>query len=280
MRCPECATYTWRNAASCQNCGASLGGPAPLLEPLPSTVAALAPRIAGRVAPGTAVGGCSLALFLIVAAVLSATVDYGTSTSGWDPVTDGEPAADFAGVADSSTRATGPAGSESYTTGGPSSVASDAEVLSDLPAPVLQGATANSTAAPGIDSTNETVTYEAANLVDGAGDTAWRAEGDATGVTITLRLAERARIRAVGLLPGYAKVDSFDGTDRWIQNRRPTEVEWMFDDGTTVRQYLRSTPSMQEVDVDAASETVRMTIVGVSGPTERDFTAISEVAVR
>lgn len=122
--------------------------------------------------------------------------------------------------------------------------------------------------------------YDAANLIDGFDDTAWRVTGDGTGVTITISLSTLSRITSVGLLPGYAKVDPFDGTDRWPQNRRPTAVEWVFDDGTTVRQDLIDAPTMQEVVVSARSSTIVVRILGVTAPTTRDFTAISELLVR
>jgi hypothetical protein len=86
-------------------------------------------------------------------------------------------------------------------------------------------------------------------------------------------------VLSVGILPGYAKVDPCDGVDRFAQNRRPTTVTWTFDDGSTVTQQLVDTPEMQWIAVDATSSQVALHIDGVTADPERDFTAVSEVAV-
>ncbi|HEY8526728.1 MAG TPA: protein kinase [Acidimicrobiales bacterium] len=123
-------------------------------------------------------------------------------------------------------------------------------------------------------------TYGPANVVDGARDTGWSVEGDATGETLTLTLDGERRVRSVGLLPGYAKVDACTGVDRFPENRRPTAVTWRFDDGTAVTQTLADTPELQAIEVDATTSTVEMTIDGVTGDPRRDFTVVSEVTVR
>jgi hypothetical protein len=84
----------------------------------------------------------------------------------------------------------------------------------------------------------------------------------------------------VGLAPGYDKVDPCDGTDRWSQNRRPTRVTWIFDDGTTAAQTLNDDRQMQTIEVDTTTQSVQLRIDGVTPDPERDFTAISAVTVR
>ncbi len=123
-------------------------------------------------------------------------------------------------------------------------------------------------------------TFGAANLFDGVVDTAWRMAGDATGEELTITLDGSHDIREVGLVPGYAKVDTCDGSDRFPQNRRVLKVTWLFDDGTTVSQDLRDASEMQSVGVTATSSTIRMRIEAVTEPGGRDFTAVSELGVR
>jgi hypothetical protein len=141
-------------------------------------------------------------------------------------------------------------------------------------------ANAPSTAAAGVDACQGPTTYDAGHLIDGASDTAWRMDGDATGQTITLSLGAERRVLRVGLAPGYNKVDPCDGADRWVQNRRPSSVTWLFDDGTQATQALADTREMQMVAVDARTTTIRLRIDSVTSNPERDFTAVSEVAVQ
>jgi hypothetical protein len=100
-------------------------------------------------------------------------------------------------------------------------------------------------------------------------------------VTLTIDLRATSRIVAVGLLPGFAKVDPCDGVDRWPQNRRPVTVEWAFDGGARVTQNLRDVAEMQELSVKRRARSVQLTIKAVTAPyLDRDFTAISEIRVR
>jgi hypothetical protein len=139
---------------------------------------------------------------------------------------------------------------------------------------------APSTAPGGNDACQNPTSYDASNLTDRAEGTAWRMPGDATGQTLTLDLGAEHRVLRVGLLPGYDKVDGCDGTDRWAQNRRPTTVTWLFDDGTQAHQTLHDTRDMQTLAVDATTTTIGLRIDGTTAAPERDFTAISEVSVQ
>jgi hypothetical protein len=145
--------------------------------------------------------------------------------------------------------------------------------------PRIASVDTTSTAPAGFDSHNVPVTYDATNLVDRREDTAWRAVGDGTGQQVTIRLAGVSKVHRVGLLPGYAKRDPYDGTDRWPQNRRPVAVRWTFDDGTSVVQRLADRPVMQTIAVGTATTTVTMTLLAVTAPGDRDFTAVSEITV-
>ena len=135
-------------------------------------------------------------------------------------------------------------------------------------------------AAPdGVDACGAAIDYGAANLTDSTADTAWRMPGDATGLALTFHLDGPRRVRSLGVLPGYAKVDPCDGVDRWPENRRPVTVTWIFDDGSSVSQPLGDEPTTQWAAADVTTSTVTLRIDGVTADPVRDFTAISEVAI-
>ena len=137
-----------------------------------------------------------------------------------------------------------------------------------------------STSEPTVDGCGEALSFGAGHLTDRADDTTWRMDGDGTGRTLTLALEGTRRVLSVGLVPGFDQVDRCDGTDRFAQNRHITEVSWEFDDGHRVTQRLIDVATMQRVEVDATTRTIVLHIEGVSADPERDFTAISELAVR
>jgi hypothetical protein len=140
--------------------------------------------------------------------------------------------------------------------------------------------TVPATAADSTDGCGAAVGFDAARLDDHQPGTAWRMDGDGSGQSLTLPLGGSHHVVSVGLIPGYAQVDACDGTDRFAQNRRITQVTWQFDDGTTVVQPLSAVAEMQMVAVNAQASTVTLHIDGVTADPERDFTAISELNVR
>ena len=140
---------------------------------------------------------------------------------------------------------------------------------------------------PGRDLKNRPVTYPPANMLDDDTTTAYRMPGDASGSTITFTLPEKSVISEVGLINGYAKKDRAGKrtVDWYAKNRKILEVEWLFDDGSSVVQNLRTEPVLQTIVVDDVStRTIRMRIVEVSAPGKpplrKDVTAISDVLLR
>jgi hypothetical protein len=135
------------------------------------------------------------------------------------------------------------------------------------------------TAGPGKDADGNPVSYRAANMLDGVPETCWRMAGDGTGADIVVTLPAETRLRSVGMINGYAKQTA--DRDWYHGNRRVEQVEWVFDDGTTVPQTLGDTASVQSVDVDVTTTTITLRLVAVSapgtGPSRRDFTAISDL---
>ena len=156
------------------------------------------------------------------------------------------------------------------------------------PDDVARSATAKvpATAPPNEDVDGNMVRYEGRNMLDGVPETTWRMEGDGTGETITFDLAEPTTISEVGMINGYAKTASDGGRElNWYTgNRRVLEVEWVFDDGTTVSQDFANTRNLQTVKVDdVTTSSVQVRLVSVSkpgsGPAARNNTAISEVSL-
>lgn len=151
-------------------------------------------------------------------------------------------------------------------------------------APTLASASASCTAPPGQDAAGVTTAYGPSMAVDGLTDTAWRCDGDGVGETFEIRLEEQATISLIGIVPGYAKTDRVDGSDRYAQNRRLSSVRIEFDDGTTITQVLDPDPTArgsQDISVPAVATTrVLITILGSApGVTVGDLAPLDKIAI-
>ncbi len=147
-------------------------------------------------------------------------------------------------------------------------------------------ATVPATAEPNQDVDGNLVRYEARNMLDGVPETTWRMPGDGTGETLTFDFDSPVTLTSVGMVNGYAKTAREGGTtlDWYAGNRRVLAVEWLFDDGTLVRQDLEETRTLQSIDVDpVTTESVQVRLVTVTppgrGPSARNYTAVSEVSL-
>jgi hypothetical protein len=140
--------------------------------------------------------------------------------------------------------------------------------------------TASCQAPPGVDSVGNTITYEPELVLDATPETAWRCPGSAVRQTLTFDFGHEVTVTSVGLVPGYAKVDPADGTDRFAENRTVTSVVWRFSGGRSVRQDIR-TPEPTMLSVDVPGVTARYVVLEIAGTGNdgaiRDFTAISDV---
>ena len=136
---------------------------------------------------------------------------------------------------------------------------------------------ASATAGPSVDGAGQTVTFEAANVVDGRPDTAGRVDGDGAGQTLTFRFDQTVHLHAIGLLPGYAKIDPVSGTNRFSQNRRVTTATYHLDGSPPVAVRFTDAPDLQWIEVDAETTAVVVEITGTTEAAERDYTAVSEV---
>ena len=138
---------------------------------------------------------------------------------------------------------------------------------------------ATATAPNGTDARGMVVSYAATNLVDGDPSTAWRVPGAGQGVVLTLRFAEPVIVTRIGLIPGYAKVDPTDGTNRFFQNRRVHRVRYGAVGVSREASFLDQ-PELQSVEVVSKPSTeVTVEILESTAPGNRDFTAVSEIEV-
>jgi hypothetical protein len=161
-------------------------------------------------------------------------------------------------------------------------------LLSDAPATVV-GATASCTSGPGTDSAGNRFTYEARNAVDGLPETAWRCDHDGVGASLLVTFAQPAVISWLGIVPGFAKTDPYDGTDRYVQGRKVSAARFLFDDGTYVETGfdVSSTSRAMQVVRFPATRTGHVQLVVLASvpgtPTNgfapTDKIAISELAV-
>jgi hypothetical protein len=146
----------------------------------------------------------------------------------------------------------------------------------------IAGATASCQAGDAFDAGGNKVSYQPGNVFDQDMSTAWRCGGDGHGEKLTLTLAKAMPIGEVGMVPGYAKTDPYDGTDRYAQNDRITKVRWTFDDGRSFVQHLDGSAHnrrMQTMRVPVTTtRTITMTILdSTRGPL--NTVAVSEVRI-
>jgi hypothetical protein len=148
-------------------------------------------------------------------------------------------------------------------------------------------ATVPATAQSSTDLDGNVVGYEPRNMLDGVPTTCWRMPGDGSGDTITVELSKATRLTSVGLINGYAKTDtdaSGNPLDWYAGNRRILSVEWAFDDGSVVTQDLTESRRLQRMKIEpATTSSVELRLLTVTapgeGPSRRDYTAISELAL-
>lgn len=147
-----------------------------------------------------------------------------------------------------------------------------------------------SCAGRGLDASGATITYSPADAVDGDTSTAWRCDGNGLGQTWQATYASPVTITSVGLVPGYAKVDPYDGTDRFRQSNRIVEATWTFDGNVVATQLFDTDPSsgrtMQSEPVGSIrTSTVTLRVittvpgqtVGGHGPVDK--TGTSEISI-
>lgn len=132
-------------------------------------------------------------------------------------------------------------------------------------------------------------TYGPEKTIDNLPDTAWRCDGDGVGQRLEISFQNKVTLTSIGMIPGYAKTDPHDGTDRYAQNRRISAVNYTFDDGSTVTQsfdtslryrYLQTIP-LPNVSTSHVTITILSSMSGeaIGGQLPFNKVAISEIAV-
>ncbi|HVL85160.1 MAG TPA: hypothetical protein VM367_12860 [Pseudonocardia sp.] len=171
----------------------------------------------------------------------------------------------------------------------PDSGPSPDDTVPDAGPPVIASVTATCVSPPSRDAGGVPVGYTPEMAVDGRADTAWRCDGSGVGQVLDLTLAGPSRIRSVGLLPGYAKIDPVDGTDRYLQNGRVAEVRYEFGGGASVTQTFDTGPDgrvvqelpVEEIVTDRLRVVVLRSVPGEQVGTQAavDRVAVSEIVV-
>jgi hypothetical protein len=108
---------------------------------------------------------------------------------------------------------------------------------------------ASQEAPTGLDSRGNPVSFGAENAIDGRYDTCWRAPGDGQGQWLRLELGGTFHIERIGVIPGYDKVDPYDGTDRFPQEYRVRRARFTFSDGSSIEYAFQDDRRMQFVPV-------------------------------
>lgn len=140
--------------------------------------------------------------------------------------------------------------------------------------------TADCVAPPAVDSAGATVTYEPERVLDGDPDTAWRCPGPAVGRRLVFTFDEPVTLTAVGLVPGYDKIDPVDGIDRFTENRTVTGVSWEAGGQSFAQSIPAPDRLMYSLELPEPVETTVLTLeITSTGNDEaaRDFTPISDV---
>lgn len=126
--------------------------------------------------------------------------------------------------------------------------------------------------------------YTPDQAVDGRLDTAWAIPGDGTDRALYLTFETPVIVKSVGLVNGYAKIDSRSGADRYEENRRVAKVSWFADDALVREQFLTDGErSMQTISLKHPVKAQKLALVidrtWEPGNPAQDDTAISEVTV-
>ncbi|MGH3770528.1 MAG: discoidin domain-containing protein [Pseudonocardiaceae bacterium] len=145
-------------------------------------------------------------------------------------------------------------------------------------------ASASHTSARGYDAGGKMSTYEPEKAIDGLADTAWRCDGDGKGEWIEISFQNKVTLTSIGIIPGFAKTDPVNHTDRYAQNRRISAVRYTFDDGSHFDKTFDTSISFrsaQTLDLPGVSTShVRITILdSVPGEATNSQQAFDQIAI-
>lgn len=130
-------------------------------------------------------------------------------------------------------------------------------------------ASADCMSAPSKDSAGNPTSYLPAYALDEQPETAWRCDGDGVGHQLTVDFGGPLTLTGVGIVPGLAKTDPYDSTDRYRQGRRISAVRYTFDDGSSATQELNTSPDDRSVQslplTPVATRTLTVTVLSSVG---------------
>lgn len=124
--------------------------------------------------------------------------------------------------------------------------------------------------------------FEAIHIIDGDPQTGWGASvGDGAGQSVTIDFGQIVKLSSVGLTPGYLRVaprGDLDCNDAsaFEFNRFIEEVEYQFDDGSTLRQTFERLAEVQTMPVAIRTKTVTITVVSTLKVGDDQDTIISD----
>ena len=135
----------------------------------------------------------------------------------------------------------------------------------------LDSIRASNTAVPGRDACGDTFDYPPSNVVDGHQDTAWTVAGTGVNQWIELKYDKPIKVKRIGIIPGYDKIDRCDGTYRFYQYYVVRKARIEFSDGSAEIVKFKKKPlsTMKFVNVgDTETTSVRITILNAYPPGE------------
>lgn len=152
------------------------------------------------------------------------------------------------------------------------------------PPAAITGATASCTSPPGVDSAGNPFTYTATNAVDARPETAWRCDHDGVGARLSITFTRPVVIGWIGVVPGFAKTDPYDGTDRYVQGRKIAGARFVFDDRTYVDHTFDTVSTSRAMQVlrftPVTTAHVEMVVLAsVPGTPTNGFGATDKIAV-
>ena len=134
---------------------------------------------------------------------------------------------------------------------------------------------------PSQDSEGNPISYEPDKAIDGNISTAWRISGDGIAEWIYLDYGHNVELYEIGIIPGYAKIDPHDGTDRFSQNYVIKKIRLEFSTGASKIFTFSYNREMQYIDVEGIETTfIRIVILETYSPRAENYwsyTPISEI---
>ncbi len=227
------------------------------------------------------VGGIALIVVLIVVVAL-VTGDDASLGGGEAPPPEPAPADTTAPATEAPTPAATPT-----TAAPPTSTGTPTPTISPSPTvgtPVAVSRAAASGSAPNTTGAGgEPISYGPEQAIDGRNDTAWCVPGPGIGEFITVKFNQPVTVTRVEILPGYDKIDSYTGQDRFEENRKITDVTYSLRGAVYGDHFSGNLRRLNPLNLPEATATkfIKIEPQATTEPSRPsgDYTCISEIAV-